>query len=130
MTRSTRIEVLTYVISPLVALSVWELLARTATIDARFFPPPSMIASRLVTLLGSAAFLGDIADSLRRVGLGLLLGAIPGAMLGMAMGLSRAVYMALNPLIALTYPVPKTAIMPLLMLVFGLGDGSKVVAIA
>ena len=50
--------------------------------------------------------------------------------IGMVMGLNRWVRAALDPLVAALYPIPKIAILPLLMLVFGLGDGSKIAVVA
>jgi NitT/TauT family transport system permease protein len=46
------------------------------------------------------------------------------------MGLNRYLRAALDPIVAATYPIPKIAILPLLMLVFGIGDGSKIAAVA
>ncbi|HET8678737.1 MAG TPA: ABC transporter permease, partial [bacterium] len=66
----------------------------------------------------------------KRVLLGFVVGAIPGLGLGLAMGLSRWVRAALNPMIAATYPIPKSAIVPLVMLIFGLGEASKVALVA
>src|SRR3989441_13231492 len=59
--------------------------------------------------------------SLGRILIGFTLGAIPGLVIGIAMGLSRLVRAAFKPVVGALYPVPKTAIFPLLLLVFGLG---------
>jgi NitT/TauT family transport system permease protein len=58
------------------------------------------------------------------------MGAVPGILLGVAMGLSRYVRAAIKPLIGAVYPVPKIAVLPLIMLIFGLGEMSKYVVIA
>ena len=62
--------------------------------------------------------------------LGLALGATPALLLGLCMGLYRPVRAALDPIIAATYPIPKSAIVPLLLLIFGLGEMSKIVMVA
>ena len=62
--------------------------------------------------------------------IGFALGAVPGIALGMVMGLNRWVRAAVDPLISALYPIPKIAILPLLMMAFGLGDGSKVAVVA
>jgi len=62
--------------------------------------------------------------------LGLLLGGIPALFLGMTMGLSRPIRAAIDPLVSSTYPIPKSAILPLVLLIFGLGEISKVVMVA
>jgi NitT/TauT family transport system permease protein len=48
----------------------------------------------------------------------------------MVMGLNRWVRATIDPLVAALYPIPKIAILPLLMLAFGLGDGSKIAVVA
>jgi NitT/TauT family transport system permease protein len=68
--------------------------------------------------------------SLQRLFWGFLLGGIPALLLGLAMGLYRPVRIAIDPLVAATYPVPKSAILPLVLLIFGLGEMSKVVMVA
>jgi NitT/TauT family transport system permease protein len=59
-----------------------------------------------------------------------VLGGIPALVLGILMGLYRPVRAALEPLVAATYPIPKSAILPLILLIFGLGEASKVVMVA
>lgn len=68
--------------------------------------------------------------SLYRVLAGFMLGAVPGVLVGMVMGLVPAIRVALNPLLSAAYPIPKSAIIPLVMVFFGIGDASKVVTIA
>ncbi len=60
----------------------------------------------------------------------MLVGGVPALLLGIAMGLYRPVRAALEPLVAATYPIPKSAILPLILLVFGLGEASKIVMVA
>jgi NitT/TauT family transport system permease protein len=59
-----------------------------------------------------------------------LLGGVPALALGLAMGLYRPVRAIVDPLVATTYPVPKSAILPLVLLIFGLGEASKIVMVA
>lgn len=62
--------------------------------------------------------------------MGFFLGGISGLMLGLAMGWSRSLRMVIDPLIAAAHPVPKIAILPLIMILFGIGESSKIVVIA
>ena len=57
---------------------------------------------------------------------GLLLGAVPGLLLGLAMGWSRALRRALDPILMAIHPIPKIAILPLLMIFFGIGEASRI----
>ena len=62
--------------------------------------------------------------------MGCLLGAIPGVVIGLAMGLFSPVRAILQPLVDSTFPIPKIAILPLFILIFGLGEESKYAIIA
>src|SRR3989304_2192168 len=68
--------------------------------------------------------------SLQRIGQGFLLGAIPGLVLGLTMGWIRPVRLLLDPLISAFFTVPRLALFPLLMMIFGVGEASKIVIIA
>ena len=76
-----------------------------------------------------ACFLATI-HSLNRSFWGYLAGSLIGAALGITMGLSTMVRTFFYPIIALTYPIPKIAILPLIMLIFGIGELSKIVVVA
>lgn len=67
--------------------------------------------------------------SFQRTLLGLSVSLIIGAIIGIAMGSSNRINRILNPLIYFTYPIPKTALLPVIMILFGLGDGSKIMLI-
>lgn len=129
-TRTTSLERLVSLLSPLVLLGVWELLVRSRILDARFFPAPSAVLKTLVTLVTSGVLLSDIGVSLIRIGAGFALGAISGLVLGLLMGVSRLVRAAIKPLVGVIYPIPKIAILPLVMLIFGIGEPSKYVIVA
>jgi ABC-type nitrate/sulfonate/bicarbonate transport system permease component len=116
--------------SPIALLLLWECAARTGMIDTRFFPAPSSIFKALVTLAGTGELWRHMSASLQRLALGFLVGGIPALILGIIMGLNRAVYAVFEPLIAATYPIPKSSILPLVLLIFGLGEGSKIFMVA
>lgn len=118
------------VISPLGLLLVWELCASFGFIDTRFFPAPSSVISTLVEMLGTGELVADTAISLQRLAYGTVVGALPALILGIAMGLNRPIRALCDPIIAATYPVPKSAILPLALLIFGLGEGSKIFMVA
>jgi NitT/TauT family transport system permease protein len=118
------------VLSPIALLALWELLSRAGVLDERFFPAPTSIASTFVDLAKSGELWSNTWVSVRRVLFGLVLGAVPALAVGLCMGLYRPVRAALDPIIAATYPIPKSAIVPLLLLIFGLGEMSKIVMVA
>ena len=84
----------------------------------------------LVELARSGELLQHTYISMRRLLLGFLVGGIPALVLGIVMGLNRTVRAVFDPLISSTYPIPKSAILPLALLIFGLGEGSKIFMVA
>jgi NitT/TauT family transport system permease protein len=116
--------------SPLLLVLIWEFLVRARFLDVRFFLPPSAIAGTFVALMRSGTLVIDVRDTLVRVGVGCLLGGIPGLVVGAAMGLFRTLRAFLKPVVAVLFPIPKIAILPLIMLIFGLGETTKYVSVA
>ncbi|GAB4562373.1 MAG: ABC transporter permease [Anaerolineae bacterium] len=150
------------VIFPLLLLGGWEYVARAELINPQWFPPPSRIAGALwdltvnydqftkTSLLGRpwliprawvtegwpgvVALLAEshVLATLMRVFAGFALGAIPGLILGVIMGMSRLIRVVLDPIVSALYVLPKIAIFPLLMLIFPnpFGEGPKIAGVA
>jgi NitT/TauT family transport system permease protein len=118
------------IVSPLALLLLWDVLVRLGVIDARFFPAPSTVATTLWAMTKSGELWLNTEASLVRLFWGFLVGGIPALGLGIAMGLSPLLRAIVEPLIAATYPIPKSAIMPLILLIFGLGEASKIAMVA
>ena len=128
--RGKTIEHSVSILSPVVLLFVWEATARLGLIDVRFFPAPSKILGALWELTVSGELLQHTGISLLRCLIGFVIGAVPGVVLGLTMGLFPLVRAAIWPLVGALNPVPKIAILPLVMLIFGIGESSKWVIIA
>ena len=118
------------ILSPLTLLFLWELLAQIGAIDIRLFSSPSLIFKSFIPLMLSGDLINNTAVSVQRVILGFIAGSVPGILLGISMGLSPFIRSAIEPMIAATYPIPKLALMPLILLIFGLGETSKIFTIA
>jgi ABC-type nitrate/sulfonate/bicarbonate transport system permease component len=118
------------VVSPIALLLVWEIAAGFGFIDTRFFPAPSSILAELAAMAKSGELAVHTWASMERLFWGTLIGGLPALVLGIAMGLNRVVRALVDPIIAATYPVPKSAILPLALLIFGLGEGSKIFMVA
>ncbi|GAA1611147.1 ABC transporter permease [Leucobacter chromiireducens] len=116
--------------TPLMLLLVWELLSRVGVLDARFFPAPSSIVETFVAMLLDGVLLEHTAMTLSRIAIGFVLGAVPGVLLGVLLGSVRPLRQLLEPIFASLLPIPKVAIFPLLLLIFGLGETSKYVIVA
>ncbi|WFE56274.1 ABC transporter permease [Micromonospora sp. WMMD712] len=112
-----------------VVLLLWQAGSMAGLIDETFFPAPSECVRALVGLVTSGELLPNVGITARRILLGFLLGVIPATLLGIAMGRSRWIRVLVDPLIAITYPIPVVAILPLLLVIFGTG-GRPIVVLA
>jgi ABC-type nitrate/sulfonate/bicarbonate transport system permease component len=116
--------------SPIALLVVWEFAARAHLIDARILPAPSRVLATIWDLLITGDLLLDIRDTTVRFLVGLLLGAVPGVLVGATMGLFRWPRAAISPLVALFYNVPRIALFPLVLILVGLNELSNLIMIA
>ena len=119
-------ERLLYLISPIGLIALWQILLMAGIGDRRFVPAPSDIAWRYWDMVVSGELETNTLVTLWRVLAGFVLGSIPGIVVGLLMAMFRPVRIFFDPLIASLFPIPKIALMPLLLLVFGFGDASKI----
>ncbi len=111
----------------LALLLAWQAFAHWA---ARGGVPDALSTVReLPLILGDRDSLGAIAESLRRMATGFAIALVVSVPLGLVMGRSRIAAALLDPLFMIAYPVPKAALMPLIMLWLGVGDASKLLVI-
>jgi ABC-type nitrate/sulfonate/bicarbonate transport system permease component len=110
------------------ALVIWELWARA---EASFLvPPASEVAERAWQVWPTADFLSEVAASLKRLAAGFAIGAGIGIVVGLVMGSSQSIRRALDPLVELLRATPAIAVVPALIVVFGLGDSTLIAVIA
>ena len=131
MTPASRrlVEIVLTIAAPLLLIASWEALSRSGTIDRRLWPPPSTLWGTTVELLRDGSLLTDVRVSLGRILVGFVLGAVPAIMFGLAMGLFWPVRAFLMPIATVIYAIPKIAIAPLVLIVFGTGETSKYVVV-
>ncbi|CAN5904539.1 ABC transporter permease [soil metagenome] len=147
---------------PVLVLVVWEVVVNAGLLNARWFPPPTKIAAALwdltvsydrfneTSLLGRpwlipgrlaadgwpgvAALFKEshVFATLSRVLAGFAIGALPGVLLGIVMGLNKTVRTMLDATLSAVYVLPKIAIFPLMMLIFPnpFGEGPKIAVVA
>lgn len=118
------------ILSPILILLLWEGLSRSAIIDPRFFPPPTSILGSFYGMLLSGLWFHEVGVSLYRIIGGFLLGTIPAICLGLFMGLYKPVRYFIQPLVMTLMPIPTLALLPLIIIIFGIGEFSKMVTIA
>lgn len=109
-----------------VALALWEAAARSGLWSPLLFPSLVKIFQQLVFFFSSPLLLTEAWTSLTRALGGFALAAVSGILLGIVMGRSQLVAAILDPLFSGTYAVPKLALFPIFIFVFGIGSLSKV----
>ena len=114
-------------IACLALLALWEAAARIFAING--LPPAHEALRQLPAILGDRESLINILDSMRRMAIGFALALAIAVPVGLLMGRSRLVAAFFNPLLMTIYPVPKAALMPIIMLWLGIGDASKTLVI-
>jgi len=114
-------------IGPAGILLLWTLFH--LLLGAHLIPSPWATAAVLLELAGEKELWLHIAASLYRIAAGIALALAAGIPLGLATGLRRGADRLLSPLLYILYPLPKIAFLPVFMLLFGLGDFSKIVLI-
>jgi ABC-type nitrate/sulfonate/bicarbonate transport system permease component len=110
-------------------LALWELAARSGLWNRLLFPPLARIGEEFAAFASSGEGLAQAWVSLYRALGGFALAAVVGVALGMVMGRSKLVAGLLDPLFSGTYAVPKLALFPIFIFVFGIGSLSKVALI-
>jgi ABC-type nitrate/sulfonate/bicarbonate transport system permease component len=108
---------------------VWQALPSLDLVNSAFLPTPLAVGHALADLVRSWAFFDDLGTTLLRTVGGLVCGAAIGVPLGAAMALLPPIESFFNPIVKSTYSLPKTALIPLLILWFGIGSTTNVVAV-
>lgn len=113
-----------------IALLAWEWAVATGRVSALFFPAPTTIVATLINLFVARDLLLDVGLTLYRMGVGFLIGATAGIVLGLLMGWSARVRTVMEPFIAGLHPMPKSALLPLMLVLMGLGDRPRFALVA
>jgi len=116
--------------SILIVLLAWAAIAHSRVVPPVFLPGPATVARELVRMIATGELWQSLAPSLGRIALGFVVGSAAGFVVGILAGVSRRAEAVADPLIAATYPIPKIALLPLLILWLGIGEASKVAIIA
>lgn len=106
----------------------WKILAMLLTVPV--LPQPERAVTAFVHALGTAGFWMHFLTSSYRAVAAMALAWGLGFSLGVCMGGARRLDALLSPLIFLTYPVPKIVLLPVVLVLFGMGDAAKIVMIS
>ena len=117
-------------ISVVAILAVWQLLVLAGRVNPLFLPAPASVLAAMWDMIRSGQLPWAVLVSVNRIVQGFVYGAVIGIALGLLAGAIRWVDDVLDPWVAAIYPIPKSALFPLFLLWFGLGDTSKIVTIS
>jgi ABC-type nitrate/sulfonate/bicarbonate transport system permease component len=118
------------VISVLAIVVLWEVVARAGLSSPLFLPAFTTVAAEWWTVCADGSLPSDLLTSLFRAFAGLFGATIVGVLLGIAMARSRLVHWMFDPVIALAFPSPKIAFLPIFILWFGIYSISKILLVA
>jgi sulfonate transport system permease protein len=116
--------------TPVVILVVWEILARSGVLPPAYAPAPSEIVHAAVELWQDGVLGPDLIISLQRAGIGLALGLSVGIVAGVLGGVLRSGEYLFNGLAQILNTVPLLAVLPLMIVWFGIDELTKVLLIA
>ncbi|MGW3010312.1 ABC transporter permease [Streptomyces sp. NPDC001219] len=128
--RRRTLELSLAVAVPLLLVLLWQLAADRSWLDARIYPAPSTILADGWERALAGELWPDVWATLRRVLAGYAAGTVTGYLLGLLMGSLSLVRAALEPLLDALYVVPKLALLPVFLNMFGLGEGPQVALVA
>ncbi|MCK1361356.1 ABC transporter permease [Bradyrhizobium sp. 199] len=117
-------------IALVLVIAIWQAAGSAGLVNALFLPTPFAIGRAIYQLAISGALWQHLSASLLRIGVGWLLGTAAGIAVGFAIGLSRLARSVGITFISALFPIPKIALLPLLILWLGIGEEPKIATIA
>jgi ABC-type nitrate/sulfonate/bicarbonate transport system permease component len=112
------------------AIALWQLADSTSLVNPLFLPAPLSIVRAIYQLAITGALWHHLSYSLMRIGVGWVLGTVAGVAVGFAIGLSSLARSVGITFISALFPIPKIALLPLLILWLGIGEEPKIATIA
>ena len=117
-------------IALLVLIVLWQLAGSIGLVNPLFLPTPLAICRAIYQLAISGALWHHLSWSLMRIGVGWMLGTVAGVAVGFAIGLFTVARSVGITFISALFPIPKIALLPLLILWLGIGEEPKIATIA
>ena len=111
-------------------VAVWQAGASAGWFSSQFLSPPIAILRALLHLAQSGELWRHVSASLQRLAIGWSLGTVCGIALGFGVGISTWVRAPGMAVVSALFPIPKIALVPLFIIWFGIGEGSKIATLA
>ncbi len=116
-----------YSLTLLIVIACWH--GASLLLGSMLLPGPLPVFTRAGEEIGRSLFWGHLGASAWRIIAGIFCASLIAIPLGLILGSSQKLDGMFAPLIYLSYPIPKIVLMPIILLLFGLGDASKIVLI-
>jgi sulfonate transport system permease protein len=130
-TRRRRIiEVTLAVAIPVLLIGLWQLAASEGWIDRILYPAPTDVITEGRRQFADFHYGHDVWVTVKRILWGFFYGSVIGIAVGLVMGMSRTVRAALEPTLSALYTVPKLALLPVFLIIFGVGEKPVIVILA
>ena len=117
-------------IALVLVIGLWQLAGSAGWVNPLFLPPPSAMGLAIWKLALSGALWNHVSASVLRIGSGWILGTVAGVIVGFGIGLSSLARGVGITFISALFPIPKIALLPLLILWLGIGEEPKIATIA
>jgi ABC-type nitrate/sulfonate/bicarbonate transport system permease component len=107
------------------SLLIWEILSHADLISRIVFPAPSRIITQFFNGLVTGKYTTDMTITFTRIFSGFAVGGGTALILGLLMGFSRRIRKILDPIVAALHPIPRFALLPMVIIIFGIGEASR-----
>lgn len=121
------LTIITEIWLPILLFAIWWFASADST--SIYFPSLQSILEALGEML-TQRFASDIVPSLQNLGMGLLIAIVSGIAIGALLGLSPGLYRAFQPLLEFMRAIPGVALLPVMLVIFGIGSSMKIAVIA
>lgn len=128
--RQKVLNIVIALIIPILVIILWESVVSAGLVRASLLPPPSKLCQTFLSLVETGKLQTSLLISFGRVAVGFIIGSLAGALLGFLMGLFGVVNKALSVFVNVLRPIPTIALIPIFIIIFGIGETSNISVIA
>jgi NitT/TauT family transport system permease protein len=120
-------KIITYIIAVFLIIALWEILA--LILNSPVLPTPADVIASCAKVMKTSEFWQHFSQSGIRVLISIIISLVIAFPLGILLGYNTRADSILSPILFLTYPIPKIVFLPVILVLFGLGNLSKIVLI-
>ncbi|MEE1248440.1 MAG: ABC transporter permease [Lachnospiraceae bacterium] len=122
-------NVVVALIVPISVLVFWEWIVKAGFVKATLLPPPTRLWENFISLVSSGDLQNGLIISFGRVITGFMIGSLAAVILGFLMGLFSTMNQALSIIVNVLRPIPTIALIPIFIIIFGIGEKSNIAVI-